>query len=441
MADDARSPWAKAPERGLSRLESPKLTFEAAGSDDEDKPDPTAGLFSPKMMSSPSLRNKVRSSGYGRETVTPSDQVERTFRTREEKEIEQATFKPNLKYGASLRAQTKSAGYGKELPQPKQKVPPPPRASFKPKTTFGAAQARLKKQAPSNNYGKEAASKPKAKAPPKPSFAPNMGTSAKSRKLRAQAPSKTYLAAPAERPATPKRVVRNEPLRYTLAADPGREKVAESPEPLGPPMDLSMSEENLKGTPLAGVFPFPEPLKQSKLAESLKEQASSSGYTGSYEPHQNPLPEREESPRKLCMGTAETTYLDSPDKLPVVTPMMSLFKSVTSSGYGTEGYEPVRGEITEVESAPTWGGMKGEIPGIEELALPPATKVSRQVQSTGYGKDWVPEQGEKYTPKYFAAEEPSEEEQEEEEEDTITTTMGLDEDTTVLPIDNVVDEY
>jgi hypothetical protein len=53
------------------------------------------GLFSPKLMSSPTIRSKVRSSGYGKASVAVRE-LERKFQTKEEKEIEEATFTPDL---------------------------------------------------------------------------------------------------------------------------------------------------------------------------------------------------------------------------------------------------------------------------------------------------------------------------------------------------------
>jgi hypothetical protein len=96
------------------------------------------------------------------------------------------------------------------------------------------------------------------------------------------------------------------------------------------------------------------------------------------------------------------------------------------------------------------------IPTMEQIPLPPAAKVTREIRSTGYGTAWKPTQGPKFQQKYFApapavehardeeeeahAGQPSAEE--EEEEETVTTTLDLDDDTTVLSHSTgMVDEY
>ena len=80
--------------------------------------------------------------------------------------------------------------------------------------------------------------------------------------------------------------------------------------------DTTCREDNLTGTCQAGVFPTPEVSEKTQEALKLYENATSSGYaTKEYEPPIGEKVEVEAEPEWSTLGTAQSTYIDTPEEL------------------------------------------------------------------------------------------------------------------------------
>jgi len=399
------SPWAKGPDRGL------KSTNAKAGL----LPQAPGGrqLFSPAMMSDATVREKVRSSGYGVDKVDYK-RPEPTVHTLEQKELEKATFKPDLeKYrtGKKLRQQAHSTGYGKDIPAARD-TPEPPKPSFKPEVAVGREARKLKESAPSSGYGRDMPKPKEIPTGPKLPFKPNLDLSASQRKMRKAAPSGTYLQ---ERPKTaPAKSNKPSVLRHTLAEDKGT-PTHEPHKDVGPGFNLMTGAKVQTSAEINnGTFPPVEPLPPSAEQLKLKESAKSSGYaTSEYEPEMVKVEPKESAP-VLNLGTAGTTYIDSPSKLERFergSQSAKLLKNVVGSGYASADYQPKQGELKEVTAGPLWkpSNTKNNILLPVELLERPASTdvvVTKEVMSSGYGTkgDWQPPLGEKKRIDYYRPE-------------------------------------
>jgi len=398
------SPWAKGPDRGLKSNAKAGLLPEAPGG---------RQLFSPALMSDATVREKVRSSGYGVDKVEYK-RAEAQVHTLEQKEMEKATFKPDMeKYrtGKKLRKQAQSTGYGKDVPASRE-TPEPPKPSFKPEVAVGREARKLKKSAPSSGYGRDMPKPKEVPAAPKLPFKPNLDLSASMRKMRKNAPSGTYLQ---ERPKTaPAKSTKPSMLRHTLAEDKG----APTHEPhrdVGPGFILTTADRVKTSAEINnGTFPPVEPLPPSAEQLKLKESAKSSGYaSGEYEPEMVKVVPKEAEP-VLNLGTAGTTYVDSPTKMERFergAQSSKLLKNVVGSGYSSADYQPRQGELKEVEPGPLWkpSNQTGNVLlPVELLERPVSTDVvvSKEVMSSGYGTkgDWQPPLGQKKRIDYYRPE-------------------------------------
>jgi hypothetical protein len=195
---------------------------------------------------------------------------------------------------------------------------------------------------------------------------------------------------------------------------------------------------------------------ETQLARQIKEKAMSSGYsTPAYAPPTVPAPELEPEP-KFELGTARSTYVDTPEKLGRVTPSSEsrkLKEKVVGSGYGSEDFEPYKADLPERPEEPKWNPVAKVVPPLTVEEMPVIKpKAPDNVSSTGYGTVWAPPLGEKYaapvdalditSPDYVPA-------------DTVYDPMdtsevdgdGVEDDggqTTVLPLNEdggVIDEY
>lgn len=393
------SPWAKGPSRelglGSKAGDLPKLSGNAAP-------------FSPRLMSNPEVRKKVPSSGYGVEKIEyKRSQTE--VHTLEQKELEKATFKPNLnQFGKKLRKQAQSTGYGKEIPAPRE-IATATAHAFKPETAFGKEARKLKKSAPSSNYGRETAAAKELPKAPKMTFQPNLDLSATAKKMRSKAPSGTYLQ---ERPRTaPAKSNKPQVLRHTLAEDKG--KISHEPKKdVGPGFNLNVGEKAATSAEInSGSFPYPEILEPSAEQKKLKESAKSSGYTtADYEPTLVPAVQIDTEP-SFRLGTASTTYIDSPTKMEKFEPSgaaKTMLKKCESSGYSKKTYEPAQGQTKKVEAPPLWKATlnkEGILAPVDQLERPQTADsvVKKDVQSSGYGAkgDWQPPLGEKKQIEYY----------------------------------------
>lgn len=81
--------------------------------------------FRPELASDAAVRQRVRSSGYGRKTASPPKRVEIQDGVRPWEE--KPTFKPNLTFNEEsekLRKNARSSGYGKSVVNNKPKPEP-----------------------------------------------------------------------------------------------------------------------------------------------------------------------------------------------------------------------------------------------------------------------------------------------------------------------------
>lgn len=350
--------------------------------------------FKPEMISSPDLRQKVKSSGYGRHTpvaipkeIAPTDQ-----QIAETKEL---TFKPNMGITSKKRIAVTSSGYGKTVAAPKELVTESA-PTFMPDMTL---TQKATKKAVGSGYGKATPEPKKVNAEQyAPSFTPNMDFGKKGEKLRKVAQAR--LLEPA-RPKTAPAAVDAKPrapLRYTLAADHSAEPAEKEIE--GPGFDFSgMATIGLlppgQGETLLGKMP--PPVTPTAFGKKLKKSATPTGYGSNWTPEVVPAPTKSPTP-VMHTGTAGNTYIDSPGDIPVV--QAKAFKSVVPN-YGA-GYEVVKGEMPPPKEASPKNyyapGPPGELPPLATLQIFDNSKKNKNVPST-YGKAYAPLKAELPSPK------------------------------------------
>ena len=118
------------------------------------------------MISSPDLREKVRSSGYGKAipVKAPTEIAPSDLEIEEQKQL---TFAPNMVGSKKKRAAVTSSGYGKAVPAKKEVVKELP--TFQPDTS---ATKNKTKKVTSNGYGKSLPVKKQTADQYAPSFSP-----------------------------------------------------------------------------------------------------------------------------------------------------------------------------------------------------------------------------------------------------------------------------
>ena len=175
---------------------------------------------------------------------------------------------------------------------------------------------------------------------------------------------------------------------------------------------LAAREDNLLGTCLAGVFPTPDVPEPSQEALKLYNTATSSGYaTKDYEPPIGEKADVEPEPEFKLVSIAQTTYIDNPQELGKFerpSTAAAILEKVTSSGYAGDDYEPPVGEKLDIEAAPVFAlSLRASTPSLDQIERPSTApskssqKMLKQVQSTGYGKEWLPPVGEKFEREYY----------------------------------------
>lgn len=185
---DKQSPWALAPPRDLDKIEK----VDPPEWDSSFREIPT---FQPELVSAPDLREKAKSSGYGKvvPTIQRADRDPNDLRPGEE----EPPFKPQLPRDAK-RDRAHSSSYGKVLaasPKPKDEGKP----SFRPEIKRSSISEQVFKQAKSSAYGKVLAEAPRPQSAPTSPFRPQLPPN----KLRQQAQSSAYgKVLPASRPTT-----------------------------------------------------------------------------------------------------------------------------------------------------------------------------------------------------------------------------------------------
>lgn len=353
--------------------------------------------FTPEMISSPDLRQKVKSSGYGKQTpvavpkeIVPSDQ--------ELADAKELTFKPNMGKSKQRSAVT-SSGYGKTV-APSKELLAEEAPTFTPDT---AVTQKARKKATGSNYGKSTP-EPKTVSAGQyaPTFKPKMDFGKKGEKLRKAAqPRLLEPARPKTAPAAVDAKPRA-PLRYTLAADHSSEPAEKEIE--GPGFDFSgmATIGNLppgQGETLLGKMP--PPVTPTAFGKKLKNSATPTGYGSNWAPEvvvqQITAPSKSPTP-VMHAGIADTSYIASVGDIPVV--QAKAFKNVVPN-YG-EGYEVVKGERpAQTEAAPKNyypSGAPGELPSLETLEIVDNSKKNKNIPST-YGKAYAPVKAELPSPK------------------------------------------
>jgi hypothetical protein len=186
---DQGSSWARAPPRDLG----PKPREEANEWDGVYNAIPS---FQPELVSAPELRQKARSSGYGKEVP----RIQRVDLGPDDKrpwdQEPEPTFRPELPEN-ELRKAARSSGYGKQLPPKKEVQPESP--SFKPELRRSSSGKKMASSVSSSGYGKVAASPSRPSSAPTATFRPQMPKS----RLRDSVKSSSYGTVPAQaRPVT-----------------------------------------------------------------------------------------------------------------------------------------------------------------------------------------------------------------------------------------------
>jgi len=384
----ANSSWARGPDRmgyiGRPAIAviNPKKTEEGLD---------TNGLFSPRMESSPTLRNKVHSSSYGKVTPKPMAPIEP-----EEEEVEEApTFKPdfieavsdlaggNSKQRVVMRQKAQSSGYGRNCLPTKEK-PQQENPTFRPNTGVTKSK-KITKATQSTGYGKVIVPPRSNPKTDKPSFTPDLNVSKYSKKLRSKAVEKTYLqpARPRTAPATMAgefdRTGAHVP-KFTLAAD--RSEPPPEEEDDNAPFVLDGGALGLLKMPL----PSPVKFRPLTKAAQIKENATSSGY-GSVEYHPPAVELAEKTAMsKLNFGpvpqvTAQDLAIEGVRR---TTAAIKLAQTVRPT-YG-EDYTPAQAMLPTLETKSTWKpAMKGKMSTAAELEAVEKSRLNDSVSSSCYG--------------------------------------------------------
>jgi len=334
--------------------------------------------FKPVLISSPTKRNKVQSSGYG--TVVPKVPKREPAPPPEEASPE-LTFKPDLSMTKKVRNAVTATGYGKVTPG-KRIVSRVEEPSFKPDLSL---TARARKAVTSTGYGKNAVVPKKSDEDAyRPSFQPNMNFSKRSTIMRKQVASRLLDERPRTAPAGRREETPRSPLLHTLAADRSNEQTTElSIE--GP--DFVLDGCALANTPAALskslIDLAPPPVKHNKHGEGILQQATATGYGSSWAPE---VSYTEAKPAKpvLHFGKQADTYIIDSSELPV-------FKNKNTdrvvANYARGQYSPPVVQIERPKTADRadkyYSSPRDHLPGIEDL--PVVKNKLDHVASSGYG--------------------------------------------------------
>jgi len=366
---DKPSPWALAPPRDVDKLPTEDSEFY----DSTVKEAPT---FVPELISSPDLREKAKSSGYGKVIATPPKPPQKP-------EEPEPPFAPQLPPDPK-RELAHSHGYGKvlaEAPKPKEEQLPP----FKPEIKRQSYSDQIFKGAKSSAYGKVTAQAPRPKSAPTSPFKPQMPPS----KLRESAASHAYgKVVPQSRPTTanadsrgPGAIKAKYVPRYSLHADHS-DRQAEKSTPSTPTGSkdfiLDGVYANLARPRFVDTFGFSE-FKLSPQQKELRAKSASHQY-GVASPQRKPRPEPKPSEPHFKFGVGKSA-LDEP--LPPHPPKTPLADKATSHGYGKVA-PPVAPKPEPKPAEPKWNmTYKAEVP--TELPPAPRSIINDKVGSHGYG--------------------------------------------------------
>lgn len=369
---------------GISRLTTPKgeawssLPMNVAA-------EVTKLSFKPQLESDAEIRGRVRSTGYGKDTITytakkPADRDALVI-----EELGERAFTPDMKQTDKQRASTTSSGYGKASVAVR-KEDNQPKHSFSPDTSV---TAKKRNKVASSGYGKMAVSKKKVDmAKHTPTFKPDMDVSQKGSKMRKQTQAR-HTESP--RPKTPgtkeKPKVRALP-RYTLAADRDAAAAKELRDAFsgGFVLDGNALAAQIKGK--VSPVPLLESVKQKSLNKKLTKGATSTLYGSAWEPPVGAKVEHTSEPVMMLAG--KSTYIDRPEAIPSPPKMSNKLKEKVAGHYNAEAYEPRRAESPAVtktaQSPPKYytSNYAGSFPPLESIE-PVKPKTRKNIASTGYG--------------------------------------------------------
>eukprot|EP00041_Stephanoeca_diplocostata_P019629 m.426530 g.426530 ORF g.426530 m.426530 type:complete len:412 (+) comp21355_c0_seq3:146-1381(+) len=330
--------------------------------------------FKPKLMSSPTKRNKVQSSGYGK--FVPQVPV-RTPAPPPDEVSPELTFKPDTKITKKTRKHVPSTGYGKIIPQ-KQAVKSVDEPTFSPDLTI---TAKTRRAVTSTGYGKNVVS-PRKFEGEKLTFQPKLDFSRRASTMRKTVPSRLLEERPKTAPEQRSRSSPKPPLLHTLAQDrsePAREKEFE-----GPAFVLDGLGAANVGEVSKTLAATPPPVKHSKMGKAIKDSAAATGYGKSWTPPCVPV-QPKDSPPVLHFGSDAKTYIESTDQLPVVRNKATERARPTYSS----DYTPPVGNIKRPQTAEGTRADKyypnpsDKLLSMEEL--PVVKNKLNHIASSGYG--------------------------------------------------------
>ncbi|EGD82794.1 hypothetical protein PTSG_03445 [Salpingoeca rosetta] len=384
---DRESSWALAPERGLDQLE-------------REEPNEWDGIynevptFEPDLMSSPELRTRARSSGYGKSVPVVKRVVLEPNDLRPWEEV--PTFKPELQE-SPIRKSAPSSNYGRAIPTRKEVAPEIPK--FKPEIQRSPSAQRQFSTVKSSGYGRVSAAVSRPSSAPSLKFRPQMPKS----KLRQSVKSSGYgrVLPDAKRPSsaprrsnsmdtstTPSKFV----PRYSLLMDRSDKEAAEDAKNKeteeGEFVLDGLSSVNSRSK-LELSFGLPPNHTPSPKQKALRDSASSSKY-GLASPPVAPRQYKERGPVDFSFDKS-SSVLDQPlEPFATKTPLAD---KVRSSQYGKA--PPPRGEKpAPKQPEPRWSlTFKGEVPRDPPAA--PRNQLTEKVASHGYGQV-SPEKGPRF---------------------------------------------